>query len=369
MKRRDLIIIGAGPAGLSAAIEAAQYGLDVVVYDENALPGGQLFKQIHKFFGSKEHRARERGFRIGQQLLEEAGRAGVEVVLGAQVIGLYDGLIVQVVRGDRIERVRANAVVIATGASENMVPFPGWTLPGVIGAGAAQTMANLHGVRPGNDLLMVGCGNVGVVVAYQMLQAGCRVQAMIDASRAIGGYGVHAAKVARTGVPFFLGHTILQAEGDGKVESATIAQVDERWQPVPGTEKTFAVDTICLAVGLTPATQLSRMAGCTMINLPGLGGLVPATAQNGATSVPGLYVAGDAGGIEEASSAMIRGRLAGLAAARRQGFADSQAAESRGQELHESLDRLRGGPFGERIRAAEELMHKALEKEAACQTA
>lgn len=358
--RRDLIVVGAGPAGLCAAIEAAGQGLDVVVYDENAKPGGQLFKQIHKFFGSKEHRARERGFRIGEQLLQEAADLGVEVVLGAPVIGLYQGLTVQAQIDARIERVRANGVILATGASENMIPFPGWTLPGVIGAGAAQTMANLHGIRPGNDLLMVGCGNVGVVVAYQMLQAGCRVRAMIDAGSTIGGYGVHAAKVARTGVPFHLGHTIVRAEGDARVESATIAQVDDRWQPVPGTEKQLDVDTVCLAVGLSPSIQLAAMAGCRMLHLPEMGGRVPVRREDCSTSVSGLYVVGDAGGIEEASSAMIQGRMAGMACAMEQGFISPVVGKDRLRMLRDSLDRLREGPFGERIRGAENRMQAVL---------
>ena len=139
MKRYDLIIVGAGPSGLSAAIEAAKKGLDVVVFDENEKPGGQLFKQIHKFFGSKEHRAKVRGFVIGQQLLDEADEAGVKVVLNATVIGLYQDKEVVVRMGSEICHYKADAVVIATGAAENMVTFPGWTLPGVIGAGAAQT--------------------------------------------------------------------------------------------------------------------------------------------------------------------------------------------------------------------------------------
>ncbi len=99
-------------------------------------------------------------------------------------------------------------MVIATGAAENMVPFEGWDLPGVIGAGAAQTMMNLHGVQPGERILMVGSGNVGLVVSFQLLQAGCQVVSVIDAAPRVGGYGVHAAKVARTGVPFYLSHTV-----------------------------------------------------------------------------------------------------------------------------------------------------------------
>jgi len=155
MKRFDLIIVGAGPSGLSAAIEAANRGMNVVVFDENEKPGGQLFKQIHKFFGSKEHKAKVRGFVIGEQLLKEASEAGVTVVLNATVIGLYQDKEVVVKIGDGVEHYKADSVLIATGASENMVTFEGWTLPGVIGAGAAQTMMNLHGIKPGQKVFDV----------------------------------------------------------------------------------------------------------------------------------------------------------------------------------------------------------------------
>ena len=130
MKRYELIVIGAGPAGLSAAIEAAKAGMEVAVFDENAGPGGQLFKQIHKFFGSKEHDAKVRGFVIGQQLLDEADQVGVEVELNATVIGLYQDKEIVVKEGDEIKHFKGDAIIIATGAAENMVTFPGWTLPG-----------------------------------------------------------------------------------------------------------------------------------------------------------------------------------------------------------------------------------------------
>lgn len=348
MRRFEMVCIGAGPAGLSAAIEAARCGVKVVVYDENELPGGQLFKQIHKFFGSREHRAQERGFSIGQSLLEEARELGVEVVLRAVVLGIYEGGALNVMIRDQVEQVKADKVVVATGASENMIPFPGWTLPGVIGAGAAQTMANIHGLRPGRRLLMVGSGNVGLVVSFQMLQAGAEVAAIIDALPHIGGYGVHASKVARTGVPFFLRHTIKAAQGRDRVEGATIVEVDESFNPVPGTEKDFEVDTVCLAVGLNPMTQLLRMAGCKMVYSPVLGGLVPAHNLNQETSVEGLYVAGDVAGIEEASSAIIMGRIAGLAAAHSLGYLDDPDFVRRRDEQLASMVGLRSGSFGQR---------------------
>ncbi len=350
MKRYELIVVGAGPSGLSAAIEAAKRGLKVVVFDENEKPGGQLFKQIHKFFGSKEHRAKVRGFVIGQQLLEEADKAGVEVVLGATVIGLYQEKEIVVKIGEEIHHFKGDAVIIATGAAENMVTFPGWTLPGVIGAGAAQTMMNLHGVLPGKKVLMLGSGNVGLVVSFQLMQCGCQVEALVDAAPRVGGYGVHAAKVARTGVPFYLSHTIVKAEGEDHVTGVTIAEVDSHFQFIPGTEKHFDVDTICLAVGLSPMSQLLKMVGCRMEDNPKRGGQVPICDEYGRTSIPGILVAGDVSGIEEASSAMIEGRMAGVAAAEYLGYIGKEELDSELEVLDKALDGLRQGMFAPKNR-------------------
>lgn len=342
MKRYDLVVIGAGPAGLSAAIEAAKAGMTVAVFDENARPGGQLFKQIHKFFGSKEHKAKIRGFHIGDELLEEAGTCGVEVHLNAQVSGIHEMHGISVVEDDEIRFVKGTNIIIATGASENMIPFDGWTLPGIIGAGAAQTMVNLHRVLPGKKVLMVGSGNVGLVVSYQLKQAGMEVAAVIDAAPRVGGYGVHAAKLSRTGVPFYLSHTIVKAIGEEKVEGAVISEVDEKFQPVPGTEKEIEVDTICMAVGLSPMSKLAGMAGCKMVEK---GGMVPECNEYGETSVPGIFAAGDVAGIEEASSAMINGRIAGAAAAMRSGFLEEAEAKEKIAGYKASLEQLRGGMF------------------------
>jgi len=345
MKRYDLIIVGAGPSGLSAAIEAAKRGIEVIVFDENEKPGGQLFKQIHKFFGSKEHRAKIRGFVIGQQLLEEADKLGVTVDLNSTVIGLYQDKEVVVKKDDKITHYKADSIIIATGAAENMVTFPGWTLPGVIGAGAAQTMMNLHGVKPGSKVLMLGSGNVGLVVSFQLMQCGCDVVALVDAAPRVGGYGVHAAKVARTGVPFYLSHTIVKAEGDECVTGVTIAEVDSSFKFIPGTEKHFDVDTICLAVGLSPMSQLLKMAGCKMEDNPKRGGQVPICDEHGRTSLPGIFVAGDVSGIEEASSAMIEGRMAGITAAEYLGYTEKDEMETELASLDQALDGLRQGMF------------------------
>lgn len=347
-QRYDMIVIGAGPAGLSAAIEAAKCGLNPIVFDENAKPGGQLFKQIHKFFGSKEHKAKVRGFKIGGELLAEAEKYGVEVILNATVVGLYPQKEVTVKIGDKVKHYKGDAVLVATGASENMVNFEGWTKPGVIGAGAAQTMMNLHHIKPGNRILMLGSGNVGLVVSYQLMQAGCEVVALADAAPRVGGYGVHAAKIARCGVPFYLSHTIVRVEGDDYVTGVVIGQVGADWKMIPGTEKHFDVDTVCLAVGLSPMSQLLKQAEVKMNDTKG--GYVPVCDKYGATSVPGIYAAGDVSGIEEASSAMIEGRMSGAAISFYLGYITEEERDTRIDELENQLDTLRQGMFAPKNR-------------------
>ena len=342
MKRFDLIVVGAGPSGLCAAIEAAKYGLDVAVFDENARPGGQLFKQIHKFFGSKEHGAKLRGINIGEDLLRQAAEAGVDVELNCVVMGIFPDKEVLVHKEDRTEHYKADTIIVATGASENAVTFDGWTLPGVIGAGAAQMFMNLNGVRPGQKVLMVGTGNVGLVVSFQLLQAGCEVVALVDAAPRVGGYGVHASKLTRTGVPFYTSHTIMRAEGEDRVTGVVIAEVDSNFQFIEGTEKHFDVDTICLAVGLSPQSQLLSMAGCEMVEQ---GGRIPVIDERCATTEPGVFAAGDCSGIEEASSAMIEGRIAAVSAAQYLGYLTEEQADVAFRGHLNALDRLRLGMF------------------------
>lgn len=345
MKRHELIVIGAGPAGLSAAIEAKKNGMDVIVFDENSRPGGQLFKQIHKFFGSKEHHAKERGFMIGRSLLAEAESLGVRVELNATVMGIYENKEVTVKMENEVHHYKGDYIIIATGAAENMIPFKGWDTPGVIGAGAAQALMNFQGVQPGSKVLMVGSGNVGLVVSFQLLQAGCKIAAIIDAAPRVGGYGVHASKVARTGVPFYLSHTVVEAKGGDHVTSAVIAEVDSHFKPVPGTEKELDVDTICIAVGLSPMSQLASNATCKMALIPQKGGNVAVLNEYGETSVSGIYCAGDVAGIEEASSAMIQGKNVASHVCFRAGYIDEDSFHTKYHGFQAALGELRQGMF------------------------
>lgn len=344
MRTTEIAVVGAGPAGMCAAITAAEAGAQVMLLDENERPGGQLFKQIHKFFGSREHYAGVRGIDIGRELLTRTEKAGVDVQLGSVVWGIFPDLVLGVMCNGQVDRLQTKRLIIATGATENSLPFPGWTLPGVMGAGAAQTLANLHRVLPGRRILMVGSGNVGLIVSHQLIQAGAEVVALVEALPKIAGYFVHAAKIARAGVPIYVSHTVIEARGNGHVESATIAQVDQEWKPIKGTEKTVSVDTICLAVGLTPLTELAALAGCETAYVAKLGGQVPVHDDSMQTSVPGVYVAGDVAGIEEATTAMETGRLAGLAAAESLGYRPPWADDLR-TTARRSLEALRGGQF------------------------
>ncbi|NIS70598.1 MAG: FAD-dependent oxidoreductase, partial [Proteobacteria bacterium] len=262
MLSTEVAVIGAGPAGLNAAIEAAKLGAEVMLIDENLKLGGQLTKQIHKFFGSEHHGAGIRGIDIAVDLIGQAGQAGVKMQPNTAVWGLYDGKVLALNDEKVTYRLSAEKIILATGASENAVAFPGWTLPGVMGAGAAQTIVNVYRVLPGRKILIVGAGNVGLIVAYQLMQAGADVVAVLEVLPSIGGYGVHASKIARYGVPIRTSHTIMEAKGTDAVESAVIVQVDERGNPIPGSEESLEVDTICIAAGLTPLTELAWIAEC-----------------------------------------------------------------------------------------------------------
>lgn len=357
MIEKDVLVIGAGPAGLSAAIEAGKAGARVLLVDLNLQPGGQLFKQIHKFFGSSAHRSGTRGYDIGKQLLQEAKEAGVEIWMQSTVIGIFPGNLVGIEQGTDLEEkelvtITAPKIIIATGASENVVRFTGWTTPGVMGAGAAQTMVNVNHVKPGQKVVMLGSGNVGLIVSYQLMQAGCDVVALVEAAPKIGGYAVHAAKIRRAGVPIYLRHTIVEAQKgpDGCVCGCVIAQVDDRFEPIPGTETALPCDTITLAAGLKPTMDLVKLAGCALTFDGPFGGYVPLHNAKMETSRQGIYVAGDTTGVEEANTALEEGKIAGISAAESLGLLPADQADFQRQEIWKRLDALRMGPFGERRR-------------------
>lgn len=350
MKTTEIAIIGGGPAGLSAAVSAASLGAKVTLIERERNLGGQLKKQTHKFFGSQKQYASTRGFDIAHilqdQLKEYEDR--VKVLTNADVIGLYEDGMLTIKHDKKYIKLKPDRIIVATGASEKFLAFPNNDLPGIYGAGAVQTLMNEYGVKPGNNVLMVGAGNIGLIVSYQLMQAGVNIKAIIDAAPVIGGFLVHASKIRRAGVPILTSHTIKYAYGKDNVEKATIWELDESWKPIEGTEKDLDVDVICISVGLSPLAEFLWHAGCEMKYIPELGGHVPIRNENLETSVSGIFVAGDVGGIEEASSAMVEGRLAGICAAKSLGYEGDNFEELK-QDYIDQLNSLRSGPVGEKI--------------------
>lgn len=329
----QVLIIGGGPAGLGAGITAGNLGLDVVIIDENPNPGGQLIKQTHKFFGSQEEYAGLRGFEISEIMYKEFKETGSVYHNETSAVGYYglkeDGRHSFVAYrrkqdGYTLLEISAKYIVVTTGAFENYLSFPGNYLPGVYGAGGVQTLMNVYGVKPGSKALIVGAGNIGLIVGYQLLQAGVEVEALIDALPEIGGYLVHASKLKRLGVPIYTSHTIKNARGEESVEGATIVEIDKNMKPIEGTEKDFAVDLILISVGLSASNRILSQAGCENMYVHEMGGWIPVHNEHMKTTVEGVYLAGDAGGIAEASTAMLEGKIAGAAIAEEEGCSSNE---------------------------------------------
>lgn len=300
-KRRldtEVLIVGAGPSGLAAAKELSRLGLDVIIADDKEALGGKLLLQTHKFFGSEaDCYAGTRGVDIAATLEREVrALPGVRVLAHSPVVGVYkDGVAGIHVDCRDYVLVGFKALLVAAGAREKSVLFQGNGLPGVYGAGAFQTLVNRDLVRPATRVLIVGSGNVGLIAAYHALQAGIEVAAIVDILGKVGGYEVHADKIRRMGVPILLGTGVVSVEGQGRVERATIAEVDGSFRPILETARTYAVDTVLVAAGLSPCDELHRQASSF--------GLLSVTA-------------GDAEEIAEASSAMFGGRIAAISLAK-----------------------------------------------------
>ena len=286
----DVLIVGGGPAGLMAAVELGAKGVPCILCDDKQVLGGKLSLQTHNFFGSVEDcYAGVRGTEIGHTLEEKArAQKSVELWTDSPVVGVFQDGIVGVLRHGHFTIVRPKCLLVAAGAREKALAFAGADLPGVYGAGAFQTLVNRDLVKPSHRLFIVGGGNVGLIVAYQALQAGIDVVGLAEMLPECGGYKVHRDKILRLGVPVYTSHTVLRAEGKEHVERVILARVDERFRPVEGTEKSFAVDTILVAVGLAPVNELF---------------------EEGRRLGMKVYSAGDANEIAEASAAMFSGKI------------------------------------------------------------
>ncbi len=296
------LIIGGGPAGLSAAIELGKRGIQTLLVDDKHRPGGKLVLQTHRFFGSVNAcYAGTRGIDIATRLAEEVGQyESVTSWFNSTAVAVFSDHKVGIVKdGKDYMLIEPQVLLVATGAREKSLTFKGNTLPGVYGAGAFQTLVNRDLVRAAERLFIVGGGNVGLIAGYHALQAGIEVVGLVEALPECGGYKVHEDKLVRMGVPVYTSHTILSANGEETVESVTIARIDDNWEAIPGTERSFACDTVLIAVGLDPVDEFYHKA-----------------LEFGLTA----FAAGDADEVAEASAAMFSGKIRGVEVARALGY-------------------------------------------------
>ncbi len=343
---KDLIIIGGGPSGLCAAKTALESGITVLIIERNPKVGGQLIKQTHKFFGSKDQYAKTRGYDIAQKLYQDVvSFDNLEILTDTTVVGLYQDYVVTVVHEEKYLRYQAGSIIVATGASEKFLAFENNDLPGIYGAGATQTLMNVFGVLPGKEVVMIGSGNIGLIVSYQLMQAGVKVKAIVEAASTIGGYKVHASKMTRLGVPILTSTTVKRAIGEREIEAIELVSLDQKWQEIPNSSQILAVDALCISVGLSPMHQLLSMVGAKMKFVSELGGFVPIINTHHQTTLESIFVCGDAVGIEEASSAMMEGYLTGLYVAKYLNH-PHQEHETLIKHYESQLSLLRDGPFG-----------------------
>ncbi|MCK4236333.1 MAG: FAD-dependent oxidoreductase, partial [Candidatus Krumholzibacteria bacterium] len=297
----EALVIGGGPAGINAAVELGRLGVKTLLVDDKSELGGKLTLQTHPFFGSRDDcYAGTRGIEIARILTGELGRLdSVSVMLETTAVGVfYDRKLGLCRRGDYY-LADPRVVLVACGAREKTLLFPGCDLPGVYGAGAFQTLLNRDLIRPAERLFIVGGGNVGLITGYHAIQAGIKVVGLAEALPRCGGYKVHLDKLRRLGVPVFTSHTVIGAEGTEELERITIAKVDESFQPVKGTERSYEIDTLLIAVGLSPVNELYE-------KLKGFG--------------IECFAAGDSEEISEASAAIFSGKITGRRIARALGY-------------------------------------------------
>lgn len=343
----ELAVIGAGPAGMEAAIVASNAGVKTVVIDSYPQSGGQYFKAMPAAFSvSKKGDVEEEGDALTKRLADSPAERYWDTL----VWGIFEeekegeGWLLACYGGGTLKEIRARTLIFANGAYETVPAFPGWTLPGVMNCGAALIMVKTQRVAPGKRALVSGSGPLLLSAAAHMIAGGMEVVGVCESNRLfpkgilygptmLGQWGrlLEGAKyfttMVKAGTPYKTGWSVIEAHGKEHVQEAVIAKVDGNGVPLTGTEQTVAVDTVVCGYGLTPNTDFSRMIGCKMAYEHKKGGWVPVRDATLQTSLDGVYVAGDGGGIGGAENSRLEGRIAGTAAANKLGYLSSQKAQ------------------------------------------
>jgi thioredoxin reductase len=352
----DVLVIGGGPAGLAAAVEATGAGLAVCVVDERPTFGGQIFKQPGRGFRVTSARALGHDYARGRRLIEAAERSGATVLPRTSAVAIRGTSVVLVEDDAHARAVEARRVIVAAGAHDRPVVFPGWTLPGVITAGGAQSLVKTQRVVPGQAIVFAGSGPLALAFPAQLRAHGANVTLVLEAGPAPSARDIvrllrasrgnerllrdalaYRARLARDRVPLRYRRIVVRAEGHGRVAQVVHAAADAGWRPVPGTEETVSADTLCVGYGFQPSTELLRLAGCAFDDDEDLGGPVVVRDEWLRTSVEGISAAGDGTGVTGSHAAADEGRLAALGAALDLGAASREEATRRAGPLRRNL--------------------------------
>ncbi len=290
----DIAIIGGGPAGLAAAIAAKEKGTDVLIIERDFELGGILHQCIHNGFGLHVFKEELTGPEFAQRYINHAEELKIPVLLDTMVIKISpEKEIIAVSKVGGILHIKANAIVLAMGCRERTrhnILIPGFRPAGIYPAGLAQRLVNIEGYMPGKQFVILGSGDIGMIMARRLTLEGAKVEAVVEILPYASGLIRNQVQCLKDfGIPLILEHTVTKVHGRNRVEAVTISKVDEKWRPVPGTERFIKCDTLLLSVGLIPENELSKATGIG-IDPRTQGPLVTNTLE---TSIPGIFACGN----------------------------------------------------------------------------
>lgn len=358
----DIVVVGAGPAGLSAALAAANAGARVTVLDEYSEPGGQFYKQLPAEFSVPDRAKLDDDYTKGDALLASVRQAGVTIMSETLVWGAFEAGVLSVLRRGEAGSVKAKKIIVASGAYERAIAFPGWDLPGVMTPGGAQTLVKNQQQLPGKRIVLAGSGPFLLPVSKTLLGAGASIAAIFEATRP-GEWARHALRLwghwdriaealryrrmlADVKLAIQFGRIVVRAEGADAVERVVTMACDDNGRTIAGSERTEECDTLCVGYGFVPQVQLTRLLECEHRFDALRGGWVPKHGPDMQTTVPGVYVAGEVAGIGGAYTALAEGWIAGLSAARELGLKVRETALTSAQR-----DRTVRRKFGDLVNA------------------
>jgi NADPH-dependent 2,4-dienoyl-CoA reductase/sulfur reductase-like enzyme len=353
----DVLVLGGGAGGLNAAATAARAGARVLLVDERPQAGGQYYKQPLDIAG-RDALADDAQFAGGRALIAEAEAAGVVFLKGAQLWGAFEPLDLMIFDGRASRLCRPQRLIVAAGAYERGLPFPGWTLPGVMTTGGAQTLLRSYAVLPGRRVLVAGNGPLNLQVAVELARAGAEVAAVVELARRPRPWAAAALarmltstpalawrgrdylmELRRRGIPLLHRHVIAGVERTGNRLRARVTPWPAAASGAAG--RSLEVDTVCVGYGFMPSNEILRALGCRHAFDPDRGHLVTERDGDGLTSVAQVYAVGDCTGLGGAPAAEAEGIIAGLAAARSLGLAPAAGQEQAAASARKRLRRHR----------------------------